>query len=95
MMDAIMNVGRRLSVVACAMPDAVAVVEPLDYDARGKRRYRHVTFRQLDDDSDRIARGLHTIGVTPGTRTGDAGSAGHRLHLAGFRAVSSRERWRF
>ncbi|MFZ1932428.1 MAG: AMP-binding protein [Thermoguttaceae bacterium] len=63
-----MNVGRRLSLVAEAMPDAVAVVEPLDYDARGKRRYRQVSFRQLDDDSERIARGLHAIGVTPGTR---------------------------
>ena len=62
------NVGRRLSAMAQAMPDAVAVVEPLGYDAQGKRRYRHVTFRQLDDDSDRIARGLHAIGATPGTR---------------------------
>ena len=63
-----MNVGRRLSVMAGAMPDAVAVVEPLDYDAQGKRRYRHVTFRQLDDDSDCIARGLYALGATPGTR---------------------------
>ena len=54
--------------MARIMPDAVAVVEPLDYDAQGKRRYRHVTFRQLDDDSERIARGLHAIGATPGTR---------------------------
>jgi olefin beta-lactone synthetase len=67
-MDQTMNVGRRLSIIAQAMPDAVAVVEPLDYDGRGKRRYRHVTFRQLDEDSDRIARGLHAIGALPGTR---------------------------
>jgi olefin beta-lactone synthetase len=67
-MDATMNVGRRLSAMAQIMPDAVAVVEPLNYDAQGKRRYRHVTFRQLDDDSDRIARGLHALGATPGTR---------------------------
>jgi olefin beta-lactone synthetase len=67
-MEATMNVGRRLSIVAHAMPDAVAVVEPRDYDRQGKRRYRHVTFRQLDDDSDRIARGLHSLGALPGTR---------------------------
>ena len=67
-MNETMNVGRRLSVMARIMPDAVAVVEPLDYDVQGKRRYRHVTFRQLDDDSERIARGLHAIGATPGTR---------------------------
>jgi olefin beta-lactone synthetase len=50
------------------MPDAVAVAEPLRYDVQGKRQYRHVTFRQLDEDSDRIAAGLHEIGVQPGTR---------------------------
>ena len=49
-------------------PDAVAVVEPLGYDRRGKRRYRSLTFRELDQDSDRIARGLRELGVTPGTR---------------------------
>jgi len=26
-------------------------------DRHGKRRYRHVTFRQLDEDSDRVAAG--------------------------------------
>ena len=54
--------------MAQARPDAIAVVEPLDYDARGRRRYRHVTFRQLDEDSDRIARGLCAMGALPGTR---------------------------
>jgi olefin beta-lactone synthetase len=67
-MDTSTNVGRRLSAMAQARPDAVAVVEPLDYDRQGKRRYRQVTFRQLDDDSDRIAQGLHAIGASPGTR---------------------------
>ena len=67
-MDAIQNVARRLAAMAQARPDAVAVVEPLDYDAHGRRRYRHVTFRQLDEDSDRIARGLREMGVVPGTR---------------------------
>jgi acyl-CoA synthetase (AMP-forming)/AMP-acid ligase II len=49
-------------------PEGVAVVEPLDYDHQGKRRYRHFTFRQLDQDSDRIARGLLGMGVSSGTR---------------------------
>lgn len=53
--------------MAEARPDAIAVVEPLDY-AAGRRRYRHVTFRQLDRDSDRIAGGLARIGARPGTR---------------------------
>lgn len=68
-METTSNVGRRLSQMAALMPDAVAVVETTaHYDAQGRRRYRHVTFRQLDDDSDRIARGLNALGVTPGTR---------------------------
>ncbi len=44
------------------------MVEPLGYDAQGKRQYRHVTFRELDQDSDRIARGLRQMGVSPGTK---------------------------
>ncbi len=90
-MDTLLNVARRLSLMAQAKPDAVAVVEPLGYDTRDRnsprpqagegpgvrapniaaashRLYRHVTFRQLDQDSDRIARGLRALGVTPGTR---------------------------
>ncbi len=54
--------------MAVARPDAVAVVEPLGYDAEGKRCYRQVTFRQLDEDSEQIARGLWQMGVVPGTR---------------------------
>jgi len=68
MKDTSLNVARRLSAMAESRPDAVAVVEPLGYDAHGKRQYRHVTFRELDQDSDRIARGLRQLGVPPGAR---------------------------
>jgi acyl-CoA synthetase (AMP-forming)/AMP-acid ligase II len=54
--------------MAESRPEAVAVVEPLGYGRDGKRQYRHLSFRQLDEDSDRIARGLHALGVRPGTR---------------------------
>ncbi len=114
----LMNVARRLTVMAQARPDAPAVVEPLGYAQEGppssprrqaadgllpdsasllvgetpflssagpqaeqrpgvraagngtvsRRLYRQISFRQLDQDSDRIARGLRTLGVTPGTR---------------------------
>lgn len=50
------------------MPDTVAVVETAGRNPTGSRRYRHVTFRELDDQSDRIAHGLHEMGVAPGTR---------------------------
>jgi len=62
------NVAARLTAMAEEMPEAVAVVEPLDHGPDGKRRYRQVTFRQLDQDSDRIARGLREMGVEPGRR---------------------------
>jgi len=54
--------------MAQAMPDAIAVVEPLGYDNQHKRQYRHFTFTQLDRDSDHIAQGLRRMGVVPGTR---------------------------
>jgi acyl-CoA synthetase (AMP-forming)/AMP-acid ligase II len=63
----IVNVGRRLTRTAEQMPDAVAVVEPLGYRA-GRRQYRQVTFRELEDDSNRIAAGLRAMGIRPGMR---------------------------
>jgi olefin beta-lactone synthetase len=63
-----LNVAVRLSKMAQAMPDAIAVVEPLGYDSLGKRQYRHFTFSQLERDSDLIAQGLRRMGVVPGTR---------------------------
>ncbi|MGD0383256.1 MAG: AMP-binding protein, partial [Thermoguttaceae bacterium] len=63
-----LNVAARLFKMAQAMPEALAVVEPLGYDNQGKRQYRHFTFRQLDYDSDCIARGLRRMGVVQGTR---------------------------
>ncbi len=62
------NIASRLAVIAERMPDAVAVVEPLDYDGEGRRRYRQMSFRELSLDSDRIACGLRKLGVVPGTR---------------------------
>ena len=62
------NVAARLTAMARRMPEAVAVVEPLGYDHRRQRLYRQVSFKELDEDSDRIARGLRNSGVRPGTR---------------------------
>jgi len=63
-----MNVAARLTAMAEKMPDALAVVEPLGYDRHGRRRYRYVTFRELDRDSDCLARALRQRGVAPGNR---------------------------
>lgn len=50
------------------MPDRPAVIVPTDHDADGRRRYRSITFAELDRDSDRLARGLREMGARPGTR---------------------------
>jgi acyl-CoA synthetase (AMP-forming)/AMP-acid ligase II len=62
------NVAVRLTTTARAMPAAVAVAEPRGHDRAGRRQYRQVSFRELDDDSDRIARGLRKLGLEPGMR---------------------------
>jgi acyl-CoA synthetase (AMP-forming)/AMP-acid ligase II len=67
-MTNIVNVAARLTQQAQAMPEAKAVIAQQKSDPSGKRQYTSITFRQLDQDSDRIARGLHRMGVVPGTR---------------------------
>lgn len=68
MLNNVKNVANRLSAMALECPDAPAVVEPAGRDSQGRRRYRQVTFEQLDRDSERIAHGLLRLGVVPGMR---------------------------
>ena len=68
MNHSITNVAARLAEVAREMPERVAVVEPMGCDRSGKRRYRQVSFQELDQDSDRLARGLRELGVPRGAR---------------------------
>ena len=44
--------------MAQRQPYALAVVVPDGRDRAGRVRYTHLTYRQLDRDSDEIARGL-------------------------------------
>ena len=46
----------------------VAIAEPHGRRPDGRRRYRQLTFRELDEDSDRLASGLTQMGAVPGTR---------------------------
>ena len=65
----LVNVAARLVAAAQAIPDALAVVMPRGRAREGGRRiYDRVTFRELDRDSDRLARGFRELGVRHGTR---------------------------
>lgn len=47
----------------------MAVVQPEGRDRQGRVRYTHFTYRQLDEESDAIGRGLVELGIGRGTRT--------------------------
>jgi acyl-CoA synthetase (AMP-forming)/AMP-acid ligase II len=54
------NISRPLTEMARLQPDTAAIIFP--------QEGRSLTFRELDDDSDRIADGLGRIGIVRGTR---------------------------
>lgn len=62
------NVGWRLSETAARDPQGIAIAEPAGRGRDGRRRYRQITFAELEDDTNRIAAGLQAMGVEPGTR---------------------------
>lgn len=61
------NVAARLSTVANLMPGAIAIAQ-LTKDWLGRQGYGVTTFKNLDQRSDAIARGLLHWGVRPGMR---------------------------
>ncbi len=65
---AVCNVAAQLASMAASIPDNLAVIMPQGREHSGKRQYASVTFRELDRDSDRLARGLREMGVSPGVR---------------------------
>lgn len=65
----LVNIASHLPAMARHQPDRQAVVFPHGRDESGRVSYTHLTFRQLDDESDRIGAGLINHGVTRGMRT--------------------------
>ncbi len=63
------NVARHLYAMAERIPYRTAVLYPHSRDAQGRVAYTQRTYRQLHQDSDKLAHGLHGIGIQPGTRT--------------------------
>lgn len=62
------NIADRLRESARRYPTQRAVVFPVGRDHAGRVTYAHLTFEQLDRESDRLARGLLDFGVRPGMR---------------------------
>jgi acyl-CoA synthetase (AMP-forming)/AMP-acid ligase II len=63
-----LNIAERLRDSARRSPYQRAVVFPAGRDRTGRVTYTHLTFAGLDRESDRLARGLREMGVTPGQR---------------------------
>ena len=67
-MSRFLNIADRLSVSAASHPHQRAVVYPESRDAAQRVCYSQLTFQQLDQEVDHIARGLIEMGVQPGHR---------------------------
>jgi len=65
----IVNVATYLRTMARTQPYKRAVVCPCGRDREGRVAYTHLTFRQLDIESDCLAHGLDGLGVGRGVRT--------------------------
>ncbi len=63
------NIASHLPAMAATQPHKRAVVVPSGRDKQGNVTWAHLTFRQLDQSSDRIAHGLESVGIRRGVRT--------------------------
>lgn len=67
-MSDLLNIASTLRVTAQKFPDQRGVVFPATRDRLGRVCYSHVTFSQLDVESDCLAAGLGALGVEPGAK---------------------------
>jgi olefin beta-lactone synthetase len=65
----VVNIAGRLRAMAERTPHKRAVVFPAGWDENGRVAYTHLTFLQLDRESDRVAHGLERVGIRRATRT--------------------------
>jgi acyl-CoA synthetase (AMP-forming)/AMP-acid ligase II len=63
------NIAAALVTMAEAQPQTLAIAQPFGRDRHGRIRYRHYTYRELNAESDALARGFEQIGIRRGTRT--------------------------
>lgn len=67
--DDVLNVASHLRRQAELHPHLRAVIYPTQRDKHGRQAYAHLTFEQLDQESDMYAWGLRKAGITRGTKT--------------------------
>lgn len=65
----VVNIASYLKSVAKITPHKRAVVYPAGRENSGRVMYSHLTFLQLDRESDCLAHGMENCGITRGTRT--------------------------
>ncbi len=65
----VLNIAAYLPAMARQVPDQAAVVVTTGYDRGGRARYTQLTFRELEEQSNRYANGLSGVGIGRGTRT--------------------------
>lgn len=63
------NIASYLSDIAIEHPHSLAVVAAYKKDAMGRNSYVHMTAKQLHDESDFLANGLESCGITKFTKT--------------------------
>jgi len=63
-----MNIASYLTAVAEKAPSRIAVAFPQGYGPTGRVTYRQMTFKELEEESDRYAHGLSKIGIGHGCR---------------------------
>lgn len=67
--SAVVNVAAHLELMAQRQPYTLAVLFPHGRDRQGRVSYTHFTYRQLNEECDRLAHGLRQIGIDRGVRT--------------------------
>jgi olefin beta-lactone synthetase len=63
------NIAAPLVALATAQPQTLAIVRPTDRDPDGRIAYIHLTYRELNNESDRLAAGFDRLGIRRGVRT--------------------------
>lgn len=62
------NIAASLVTMAQSQPQTLAIAQPFGRDRHGRIRYRHYTYRELNAESDALARGFERIGIGRGVR---------------------------